>query len=517
VARDFHVTSDLAEAAELSRLAPSNPFCTPAFIDSFRMLGWQARLFFVRDENAPVAGCAGLLKAAPGNTALEVASLPEQPDPDVFWRGLLAWCTAAGVRTLNVQGCASAPFAAPAAAAAIERRLEYRVRLDAVTDAAAWPTHRQLIEEARRCGVQVTRQAEPGAVAAHVRLARQTWEVHPGLETPSCHSVSRRIVHALLATGAAQLHVARRAGSIDASALLLLSPAGACLHSVGVERSAASTGAAHLLLAQIVHELRDRGIRQLTLGDAEESHALVETLIAGFSNERVLQESARFTFGPGWKRRVGTLVRLARERPAGLFPALLGQMERYVAYQTRPLGLPAPEARDAIRLEPLDLAQLESLSERFPDATRHRDRARSLGYCTAFGLFLDGELAHISWLVTALEDPRNPIRNVWLRPGEAEIGPCSTFPAYRGRGLYARVIRKLCRIAADRGVERVFMITSSRNLPSQRGIEKAGLQRCGSIYRFVFPLLGGRTLTLRGHRWRPALRTGARPQPAESA
>jgi hypothetical protein len=517
VAPEFEATSDTGRAAELSKLVPENPFCTPAFIESWRRLGWEPCLFFVRDGTRAVAGCAGLMKHAPGNATLEVPSLPELPDPESFWRHLLAWCATRGVQNLNVQGYGSPPIRVPASTnGAVDHRLEYRLRLGPGMEASWWPAHRDYVEVARRSGLQTVSRRDRSAVRAHVRLAEETWEVHHGVITPGPHTVTARVAQALIETGAAELHVARGSGEAVASALVLLSPAGACIHSLGIDAAHAKTGAAHLLCAQLATDLCNRGIRQLTLGDAEESHALVETLMAGFATDRVLQPSARFTFGAGWKRKPGTLLRLAAERPGALVPAVLGRVERYVAYQTRPRDMPQPQPSETLRLEALDLRQLDVLSEKYPDAIRHRDRARKLGYCTAWGLYVDGELAHISWLVNAADDERNPIRNVKLRPGEVEIGPCSTFPAYRGRSLYAFVIQTLCKVAADRGVERVFMITSSRNIPSQRGIEKAGLERCGSIWRIVSSSLGGRSLTLRGHRWRIGRGAPARVTAAEA-
>jgi ribosomal protein S18 acetylase RimI-like enzyme len=349
-------------------------------------------------------------------------------------------------------------------------------------------------------GVRVRGRSDLAAQRTHVRLALRAWPTQRGLPSPGTRTVTPSMVAALIDTGASELHVAEYQGRILASALVLVSAEGATIHSLGLSREGGGMGAGHQLLAHVSADLRQRGVRCFTLGDADESHAWVETLIAGFATDRVQRESVRITFGPAWSRKLGTLARVLRERPAAFLPAVLGRLERYVAYVARPADIPEPEMRPELRVERLDYTRLAELARQFPDAVRHHDRAKRLGYSAAFGVFADGELAHISWLVLADDDARNTVRNVWVRPGEAEIGPCSTFPAHRGRGLYPFIIRELCRVAAERGIQHVFMITSSRNYSSQRGIEKAGFRRCGSIYRFVFPYLGERSLTLRGHR-----------------
>lgn len=71
----------------------------------------------------------------------------------------------------------------------------------------------------------------------------------------------------------------------------------------------------------------------------------------------------------------------------------------------------------------------------------------------------------------------------FLRKGghhDIEIGPCVTDEDFRGQGLYPYVLSRI--VEAELGEQdKAFMIVEDSNLPSIRGIMKAGFRRCGNI------------------------------------
>lgn len=71
----------------------------------------------------------------------------------------------------------------------------------------------------------------------------------------------------------------------------------------------------------------------------------------------------------------------------------------------------------------------------------------------------------------------------FLNRGDYEIGPCVTQEAYRSRGIYQYMLK---RITASQPDADFYMIVRSTNQPSVRGIEKAGFQRCGTVVRSRF-------------------------------
>lgn len=68
-----------------------------------------------------------------------------------------------------------------------------------------------------------------------------------------------------------------------------------------------------------------------------------------------------------------------------------------------------------------------------------------------------------------------------MKKNDLEIGPCYTYPEFRGKGIYPKVLTKICQ---KRGGDSIsfYMIVDENNLSSIKGIEKAGFVRCGSVY-----------------------------------
>jgi RimJ/RimL family protein N-acetyltransferase len=86
-------------------------------------------------------------------------------------------------------------------------------------------------------------------------------------------------------------------------------------------------------------------------------------------------------------------------------------------------------------------------------------------------------IQHISWIYFA----EHPNRLLSLQTDEVEIKYCLTLPPFRGRGIYPEVIRHMISYLSMRDVKRIFMCVRRNNLPSIRGIEKAGFRRVGKF------------------------------------
>lgn len=61
-----------------------------------------------------------------------------------------------------------------------------------------------------------------------------------------------------------------------------------------------------------------------------------------------------------------------------------------------------------------------------------------------------------------------------------EIGPCFTYPKYRGKGIYPAVLKTICNRVGNEHTT-FYMIVEDTNTPSIKGIEKAGFQKCGIV------------------------------------
>lgn len=86
------------------------------------------------------------------------------------------------------------------------------------------------------------------------------------------------------------------------------------------------------------------------------------------------------------------------------------------------------------------------------------------------------EIVHTSYVIPAC------IKFPFMDKNGLEIGPCHTNPAFRGKGIYPKVLTEICR-RKSKSTSSFYMIVDETNLPSIRGIEKAGFVRCGSVHK----------------------------------
>jgi GNAT superfamily N-acetyltransferase len=110
--------------------------------------------------------------------------------------------------------------------------------------------------------------------------------------------------------------------------------------------------------------------------------------------------------------------------------------------------------------------------------------ARGTARCLC--LFEDGELCAYGWVQSW-----GPFRRKFgfLASDAVMLGPYFTFEAYRGKGLYRRLLLTSVRLCCERPERPILVYTWPENTASQRGIEKAGFQYIGT-YQVTSALLG---------------------------
>lgn len=203
------------------------------------------------------------------------------------------------------------------------------------------------------------------------------------------------------------------------------------------------------------------------------------------------------------RRKLASAAALWERNPRRFWKGLTGSLERLVVYSARPEQVDAPENREGVVFRKLSDEELANLAAEDAELAKQMGRWEEVGANHAYGVFCEGRLAHVSWLIGWEEDRRLPVRLVRLEPGESEITTCYTVKRFRGRGLYPFAIRSLCQVARERGMQRIYMITGVKNHASRRGIEKGGLKPCGKVFRLVFPLFPhAEGWIWRGHRRR---------------
>lgn len=84
------------------------------------------------------------------------------------------------------------------------------------------------------------------------------------------------------------------------------------------------------------------------------------------------------------------------------------------------------------------------------------------------------ELVHTSYVIPKC------CKFPFMGKDDYEIGPCFTFPKFRGKGYYPKMLKHICsNIGSEKST--FYMFVDENNLSSTKGIEKAGFQRCGTI------------------------------------
>lgn len=89
----------------------------------------------------------------------------------------------------------------------------------------------------------------------------------------------------------------------------------------------------------------------------------------------------------------------------------------------------------------------------------------------------NGAIGHISWIYYK----NDPNRIIDLGIDEGEIKYSLTLPQCRGKGIYPATLIKVQRYLKEHGYRRVYICAEHGNLPSIKGIEKAGFKFVTSI------------------------------------
>ena len=89
----------------------------------------------------------------------------------------------------------------------------------------------------------------------------------------------------------------------------------------------------------------------------------------------------------------------------------------------------------------------------------------------------NGAIGHISWIYYK----NDPNRIIDLGIDEGEIKYSLTLPQFRGKGIYPATLIKVQRYLKEHGYKRVYICVEHDNLPSIKGIEKAGFKFVTSI------------------------------------
>ena len=147
---------------------------------------------------------------------------------------------------------------------------------------------------------------------------------------------------------------------------------------------------------------------------------------------------------------------------------------------------------DVKKLSREDLCMLARGEGRFAEQARLYYKKR--GIDSAYGIYMNGDLIHTSWVYTSAEYSLEPFCRLDLKKGEVEIVNCFTVEKCRGLGIYPYMIQFLSRLQFEKGIERVYMMADHKNHASQRGIIKAGLKPLGQVTYLRVPAASSKSI-----------------------
>jgi len=175
-------------------------------------------------------------------------------------------------------------------------------------------------------------------------------------------------------------------------------------------------------------------------------------------------------------------------------------INKLVLFGCTPGEVPSIKSRADLNIRKITAEELSALAY---DCGRFADQARlyyvKRGIDTAYGVYLNEELVHMSWVYTAAEYSKEPFRRLALEDREVEIVNCFTLDRCRGLGIYPYMIQFLSNLQFQNGVERVYMMANHKNTASQRGIIKAGLKVLGRVTYIRIPASSNKSIYYRRH------------------
>jgi hypothetical protein len=505
MAAEFHANRDLTRdlCNELAGLEPHNPFRTLAYANAMRDMGTQPWLLCLKEKDRIVGGCLGFLKVGRLNRILEIPSVPFVPPGSLFWTGLVDFCHKTRVSELLVNSFASKSADIPMLPGEMGRRtrVEYTVPLfQSDLLSAMSSNHRRNSLKAQKAGVLIERSKTVEACQDHAGLQDMSMVRRMRRGEQVAADAEVRTSFALLEHQAGELFRATCGGEILSSILILRASKGAYYHSAGTSSKGMASGASHFLIRQVAEILREEGLEQFNLGGADANNPGLERFKKGFGAQEVLLEAAGFCLASPLRRKTTAAIRSLRDDPLSLIHDLTGRVERYCVYCCKPEDIGECAAPIGAEFRKIPDQELLHAARQHTEMQMYKKKYEQFGINDAYGVYVDGVLAHVSWLVPADHDRLCNDRNVKLLTGEAEITHAATLGQFRNRGLYTYAIRCLVGICRQQKIRRVYMITGRDNLASQKGIEKAGLRPAGRIWRVKYRHLGGRSLVIRGHR-----------------
>ncbi len=160
---------------------------------------------------------------------------------------------------------------------------------------------------------------------------------------------------------------------------------------------------------------------------------------------------------------------------------------------------PAPviEPGCAVTFHRAGLNALSALANAIgPGSTDEVERRLATGR-RCYAAWIDKQLAGYAWV--SFDEEFVGELNLWihLQPGEAYIWDCATLPGFRNLHIYSAILAYVTSELRREGYQRIWIGANQDNLPSQRGIARAGFKAIADV--IIARVLAMRMVWVIGH------------------
>ena len=290
---------------EMAALSPTNPFATSAYAAARRAFAGDPWVVGLTQQGRLSAGCLAHMRLGYIRRSFEIVSLPDLPNPEMFWQGLLEFCRRERIDELvvNTFGSPSSPIPKLVGEKARTDRSEYILDLQGCDLSARLSVqHRRNLARARKQGLSVRRVTDCDACQAHAAMLVASMERRRdrGESVPVAFPSEEFL--AIMTAGAGELFQAVDGSEVVSSMLLLRTARGAFSHTMGTNASGMKYGGSRLVVFEAESTLAKEGVEILNLGGISENNPGLREFKLGFGARTVDLQAARFSFATSFKR-----------------------------------------------------------------------------------------------------------------------------------------------------------------------------------------------------------------------
>jgi len=305
----------------LAEHAPRNPFCSPGFFKAMRRSGSDPWIAGMRKEDQLLSAAGVFLRRGRLNSTLEITSLPTAAGNEEFWCGLFRFSAERGITQIEANSYASPSVAIPVLKYETGRRDRHEHVLDLTgfgVDRMS-SNHRRNIRKAESTGLMIRRSVDRDACREHVRLMNLSQDRRRLRGEEIAGGPVMEELLSFLEFGCGELFQTVTSTKVLSSVLVLRAPSGAYYQSAGTAPEGMASGASHFLINGIARQLRQEGLSIFNLGGAPVESSLAR-FKSGFGATVVPLTSVSLYVGQVWRRKLTTLLLMAKRIPRKLYP-----------------------------------------------------------------------------------------------------------------------------------------------------------------------------------------------------